>query len=538
MSRLRELRVHGFKSFAEPTRFVFEPGVNAVIGPNGSGKSNMADAVRWVLGEQSNRSLRTRRAEDVIFAGSDARRAMGMAEVILTLDNADGWLPLDFAEVTVGRRAYRSGETEYLVNGARARLRDVVELLGEGRLGANELVVVGQGTVDAALSLRPEERRQLFEEAAGVKNLQVKRNEASGRLAKARDHLSRVGDLLAELRPQVRRLALQAQHQQEHDELLGRARGLIVESHRRRETSARTALGDARRRAAAAEAELADQRARDEVARRAAAEAEEGYWAAESAARAAAEEHGRTREARIRIEARLEGLSTRRDQLQAELGRARQEQAAARQTLAEEVDADDPIGDVLGRAAAAEERWRDSIARLADADAELLAAEEALAALRHREASSIAAAARSDEERARIQARLEELERELDTARAGRVPRGPPPWRARCRARVPAPRAGPGSERAPRPTAPRRRCSTPCGGAAQRAPLRPRAARRPHPPAARWSLATSPRRRPRVRARRRSDRRRRPPRRASDARQPAPRARAPAPLAARPAGPA
>ena len=256
MSRLKELRVHGFKSFADQTRFVFEPGVNAVIGPNGSGKSNMADAVRWVLGEQSNRSLRTRRADDVIFAGSEQRKPQGMAEAVLTLDNADGWLPIDFAEVSIGRRAYRSGESEYLINGARARLRDVVELLGEGRLGANELVVVGQGTVDAALSLRPEERRQLFEEAAGVKGLQVRRNEASARLGKARDNLTRVTDLIAELKPQVRRLAMQAEHQQQHDTLGARARGLVLASHQRREQAARAALGDARRAAAAAEAEL------------------------------------------------------------------------------------------------------------------------------------------------------------------------------------------------------------------------------------------------------------------------------------------
>ncbi|HVQ27346.1 MAG TPA: AAA family ATPase, partial [Planctomycetota bacterium] len=257
MSRLKELRLHGFKSFADPTRFVFEPGVNAVIGPNGSGKSNMADAVRWVLGEQSNRSLRTRRADDVIFAGSEQRRPQGMAEAILTLDNADGWLPIDFAEVSVGRRAYRSGDSEYLINGARARLRDVVDLLGEGRLGANELVVVGQGTVDAALSLRPEERRQLFEEAAGVKGLQVRRNEASVRLAKSTDNLTRVSDLIAELKPQVRRLALQAEHQQQHDELGARARALVTTSHRRRERAARSALGEARRAAAAAESALA-----------------------------------------------------------------------------------------------------------------------------------------------------------------------------------------------------------------------------------------------------------------------------------------
>ena len=254
MSRLKELRLHGFKTFADATRFVFEPGVNAVIGPNGSGKSNMADAVRWVLGEQSNRSLRTRRADDVIFAGSQQRKPQGMAEAILTLDNADGWLPIEYAEVSVGRRAYRSGESEYLINGARARLRDVVELLGEGRLGANELVVVGQGTVDSALSLRPEERRQLFEEAAGVKGLQVRKNEALARLGRARDNLTRISDLAGELRPQVRRLALQAKHQQEHDSLGRRARTLVLESHRRRDAAARSALGEARRRAAAAEA--------------------------------------------------------------------------------------------------------------------------------------------------------------------------------------------------------------------------------------------------------------------------------------------
>jgi len=252
VSRLKELRLHGFKTFADPTRFVFERGVTAVIGPNGSGKSNMADAVRWVLGEQSNRSLRTRRADDVIFAGSQGRRPQGMAEAVLTLDNSDGWLPIDFSEVSIGRRAYRSGETEYLINGSRTRLKEIVDLLAGGRLGANELVVVGQGTVDAALSLRPEERRQLFEEAAGVKNLQVRKNEALARLGRARDNLARVADLIGELKPRVRRLALQAQHQEEHDALGRRARALVIEAHRRREVIARASLGEARRRMAAA----------------------------------------------------------------------------------------------------------------------------------------------------------------------------------------------------------------------------------------------------------------------------------------------
>ena len=212
MSRLRDLRIHGFKTFADPVRFAFDRGVTAVIGPNGSGKSNMADAIRWVLGEQSNRSLRMRRSDDVIFAGSQARRPQGMAEVILTLDNADRWLPIDFGEVSIGRRIYRSGESEYLLNGARVRLRDITDLLAHGRLSATDLVVVSQGTVDSALSLRPDERRQLFEEAAGVKALQVRKNEALARLAAARDNLTRVRDVIGEVRPQVRRLARQAEH--------------------------------------------------------------------------------------------------------------------------------------------------------------------------------------------------------------------------------------------------------------------------------------------------------------------------------------
>jgi chromosome segregation protein len=429
MSRLKELRLHGFKSFADATRFVFEPGVNAVIGPNGSGKSNMADAVRWVLGEQSNRSLRTRRADDVIFAGSDQRKAQGMAEAILTLDNADGWLPIDFAEVTVGRRAYRSGESEYLINGARARLRDVVELLGEGRLGANELVVVGQGTVDAALSLRPEERRQLFEEAAGVKGLQVKRNEASVRLTKALDNLTRVTDLVAELKPQVRRLALQAEHQQQHDALGARARALVLVSHRRRERAARTALGDARREAAAAEAELAAFRESEDAGRRAIAAAEERYWRSEEAARSAATEREATREALIRAESRLESLAARLNELEATLRRESVELEQLVRATGEEVEVhgDETVRRALAEAAEAEEAWRAAVADLAAADDALLAAEEAVAHLRGRESDRIAAAARASEEAARRQARRDEAEREraaiqaeLDAARRQR----------------------------------------------------------------------------------------------------------------------
>jgi chromosome segregation protein len=415
VSRLRELRLHGFKSFADPTRFVFEPGVNAVIGPNGSGKSNMADAVRWVLGEQSNRSLRTRRADDVIFAGSEQRKPQGMAEAILTLDNADGWLPIEFAEVSVGRRAYRSGETEYLINGARARLRDVVELLGEGRLGANELVVVGQGTVDAALSLRPEERRQLFEEAAGVKNLQVRRNEASARLVRAADNLTRVSDLIGELKPQVRRLGLQAEHQQQHATLGRRARALVQESHRRAERAARDAVGEARRRAAATEAALEAFRTDREAGRIALSEAERRYWAADEAAREAAGKRESTHEALIRAEGRLEALEARQQELQAGLRRADEELGRARTEAAHLAsgEPDDALDPALSAAAASEERWRSAIATLAGADAALLAAEEELANLRRTESEAVALVGRRGEERARAAARRKRTEAEL-----------------------------------------------------------------------------------------------------------------------------
>jgi len=422
MSRLRELRVHGFKSFADPTRFVFEPGVNAVIGPNGSGKSNMADAVRWVLGEQSNRSLRTRRADDVIFAGSESRRPQGMAEAVLTLDNADGWLPIEFAEVSIGRRAYRSGESEYLINGARARLRDVVELLGAGRLAANELVVVGQGTVDAALSLRPEERRQLFEEAAGVKGLQVKRNEATGRLARSRDNLARVSDLLSEIKPQVRRLALQAEHQQQHDSLVARARALVTVSHRRRERRVRSEHGEARRAAAAAEGVLAAFRERQAQGRRAVARAEERYWQADEAAREAARARETTREALIRAEGRLEIVDGRIGELRRSLEADERELADLERLLGtDDVAAVESIGEVVSRAVAAEEAWRAAVAALAQADEALLTAEQATAELRARDSDRIASAARIAEETARLDARRDRVMQDAAGVRSARA---------------------------------------------------------------------------------------------------------------------
>jgi len=211
-ARLRSLRVVGFKSFAERTTLEFGPGISAIVGPNGSGKSNLADALRWALGEQG-RTLRTHRSEDVIFAGSATRRAIGLAEVTLTLENADGLLPVSYGEVALARRLYRSGENEYLLNGQRVRLRDLLDLLDGANLADNAFLFIGQGMVDQALSLRPEERRPLFEEAAGVRRHERRRRQAEARLIEAEANLARVRDIAGELRPQVRRLAQQAEQQ-------------------------------------------------------------------------------------------------------------------------------------------------------------------------------------------------------------------------------------------------------------------------------------------------------------------------------------
>ena len=212
-ARLTALRLVGFKSFAERTLIEFGPGISAIVGPNGSGKSNLADALRWTLGEQG-RQLRTRRAEDVIFAGSSSRKAIGMADVTLVIDNEDRLLPVDYGEVEIGRRLYRSGENEYLLNRQRIRLRDLVELLDAGNLADNAFLFIGQGMVDQALALRPEERRPLFEEAAGVRRHERRRRQAEAELAEAEANLERLRDLLGELRPQARRLSAQAEQLQ------------------------------------------------------------------------------------------------------------------------------------------------------------------------------------------------------------------------------------------------------------------------------------------------------------------------------------
>ncbi|MBG9656787.1 chromosome segregation protein SMC [Bacillus firmus] len=207
---LKRLDVIGFKSFAERITVDFVPGVTAVVGPNGSGKSNITDAIRWVLGEQSAKSLRGAKMEDVIFAGSDSRRAQNFAEVTLTLDNADQGLPIEYSEVSVTRRVYRSGDSEYLINKQTCRLKDIVDLFMDSGLGREAFSIISQGRVEEILNSKAEERRIIFEEAAGVLKYKTRKKKAEGKLSETQDNLNRVNDILHELETQVEPLNIQA----------------------------------------------------------------------------------------------------------------------------------------------------------------------------------------------------------------------------------------------------------------------------------------------------------------------------------------
>jgi chromosome segregation protein len=228
-ARLKSFELHGYKTFASRSEFIFADGITAIVGPNGSGKSNIADALRWVLGEQSYGLLRAKKTEDMIFAGSEHRPRAGMASATIVFDNSDGWLPIDFTDVGITRRAYRDGENEYLLNGQRVRLKDVSEVLAKSGLAERTYTVIGQGLVDAALALKAEERRRLFEEAAGIGLHRARREEALKRLETTRRNLERVQDILAELQPRLRSLERQAKRAQEFDQMKADLRVVLRE---------------------------------------------------------------------------------------------------------------------------------------------------------------------------------------------------------------------------------------------------------------------------------------------------------------------
>ena len=208
---LKSIEIHGFKSFANKINFEFHNGITAIVGPNGSGKSNVGDAVRWVLGEQSAKQLRGGNMQDVIFSGTELRRPLGFASVAITLDNSDHKLDIDFEEVTVTRRLYRSGESEYLLNGSQCRLKDINELFYDTGIGKEGYSIIGQGQIDKILSGKPEERRELFDEAAGIVKFKRRKATALKKLADEQQNLVRVNDILSELTRQLGPLEKQSE---------------------------------------------------------------------------------------------------------------------------------------------------------------------------------------------------------------------------------------------------------------------------------------------------------------------------------------
>ncbi len=247
---LKSLSMKGFKSFADPTVLEFEPGITVVVGPNGSGKSNVVDAVTWVLGAQGPRALRSQKMEDVIFMGTASRAALGRAEVSLTIDNSSGKLTVDLAEVTITRTLFRTGDSEYAINGTPCRLLDVQELLSDSGVGRTQHMIIGQNQLDTVLNARPEDRRAVIEEAAGVLKHRRRRERAERRLASTQENLERLGDLVREVRRQIRPLERQAAAARSHSTIADELRAVRLHL-------AGTELSELseRRRAAAAELE-------------------------------------------------------------------------------------------------------------------------------------------------------------------------------------------------------------------------------------------------------------------------------------------
>lgn len=223
---LKSLTLKGFKSFADRAHMVFEPGLTVIVGPNGSGKSNISDAILWVLGEQSAKQLRGQAMEDVIFSGSSARKPVGVAEVSLVLDNSDHVLPVDFNEVAITRRMYRSGESEYLINQSPCRLMDIQDILHDSGLGKDTHSIISQGKLDSILQSRPEERRALIEEAAGISKHKRRKERAARKIKSMDEHLTRARDISREITRQLRPLERQVDRARKHRDLTERANEL------------------------------------------------------------------------------------------------------------------------------------------------------------------------------------------------------------------------------------------------------------------------------------------------------------------------
>jgi len=409
--RLKRLELQGYKSFAGRTEFVFPTGITAIVGPNGSGKSNVADAIRWVLGEQSLRMLRGKSTADMIFSGSRRRGQAGMAEVLLTLDNGDGWLPVEFAEVTIGRRAYRSGESEYLLNGSRVRLRDLAELLAESGLSQRTYTVIGQGLVDTALSLRPQERRALFEEAAGIAVYRARRENAVGRLEETARNLERVHDILGEISPRLERLKGQAARLREHERVSAHLKRLQRTWYGYHWGQTQERLRTAQERARSLEESLRARQARvQEIAARL-ADLRRRQTEVRSRLRDA---YRRTADLHDRADAAQRSLATLTERSRL-LAAQRQEAQESLEPLLVQKDTQGQ------RVQAVQARVEELHAQVAAQEADVARLQEELERLRRQAQEQADRRVRVLEERERVQARLKELETAVAQARDDEV---------------------------------------------------------------------------------------------------------------------
>ncbi|MFZ0683702.1 MAG: AAA family ATPase, partial [Candidatus Cybelea sp.] len=419
--KLKKIRSFGFKTFAEPTALEFGDGVTAIVGPNGSGKSNLVDAFRWVLGETSTKSIRSGRLEDVIFAGNESRKPLGLAEVSILFDNSDGALPIDFNEVEITRRAYRVGESEYFINRSQVRLRDVLDLVMGTGLGPGSYAIVSQGQIDAILVSKPAERRSLFEETAGIGKFLARKHESMRRLERTEQNAIRISDLIAELERRIPELETQLRRAKRYRRVSARLRDLEIlgylragASRRAERLSLRDELerGEERRAAAAAKAatlgaevtglrtqlyrcelQLEELRSKSQSERNDVARVEAEYAAALARREALERQSTQTSEDAARVLGERTLLVTAMDQLEARLT---------------------PLSQALEEA---RERELEAQAALSQARAQL---EKVFTELREVEAGATELATRKAERRVQAQTRrteVERLEREEQLAR-------------------------------------------------------------------------------------------------------------------------
>src|SRR5438309_3503516 len=445
---LKTLTLTGFKSFVHKTYLEFAPGITAIIGPNGSGKTNLVDGIRWALGENNARTMRAKRNDELIFGGSETRKSLGMAEVLLQLDNSSRRLPIEYTEIEVGRRMFKDGDAEYLVNRSRVRLRDLQDLLAGANLADNPFVVIGQGLVDQILALRPADRRTVIEEAAGTRRLQLRREEALTRLKHAEAELVRVVDILREIGPRVELLREQVAKWNEYEHVRSELRRRALRWYRASFGSTATTRADLAAKivgvdreilrlvdyvtegetvTAGSDEELRTAREEEERRRIAAADAasaesgiRERVAALQASLDAIAAERDRAGAVLAELPAELASLRERRSRVDEEAsdsaGRARESADAAR--VAEEDASRTRVALAEARAVRVEAerahllRENDEI-RLADEELSLLARDEELAAVTSQLATE---RAQRERERARIALDLDKAREKVSGA--------------------------------------------------------------------------------------------------------------------------